>query len=167
MRDAMLFQLDEPYNVACNINRGNWIVVLYKVEILINIGWSVGRKLTGIILCCWCFVYLWSWTFRCEYHQTSTDWYRFWYFCFGLLYIYFSILYSVFILTQCALIYWCLITFLTLSAQDSILNKHLIMIMLISIFTVNLSYNDILFCLFKISFVCWQWFLNRHYLKFK
>ena len=38
-------------------------------------------------------------------------------------YIYFSILSSVFILTQCALIYWCLITFLTLSAQDSILNK--------------------------------------------
>ena len=76
-----------------------------------------------------------------------------------IIYIYFSILSSVFILTQCALIYWCLITFLTLSAQDSVLNEHLIMIMFISIFTVNLSYNDILFCLFKISFVCWQWFL--------
>ena len=106
------------------------------------------------------------WTFGCEYYWTSTDWYHFWYFCFGYI-IYISGVSSFFILTQCGLIYWCLITFFTLSAQDSILNEHLIMIMFVSIFTINLSYNDILFCLFKISFVCWQWFYNRHYLKFK
>ena len=80
---------------------------------------------------------------------------------------YISDLSSFLILTQCALIYWCLIIFFTLSAQDSVLNEHLIMIMFITIFTINLTYNDILFCLFKISFVCWQRFLNRHYLKFK
>ena len=83
------------------------------------------------------------------------------YYIYISIYIYLSILSSVFILTQCALIYWCLITFFTLSVQDSILNEHLIMIMFISIFIVNLSYNDILFCLFKISFVCWQWFFFR------
>ena len=89
------------------------------------------------------------------------------FFGFIYIYIYFSLLSSVFILTQCAVTYWCSIISFTLSAQVSILNKDFIMMLFISIFTINLSCNDILFCLFKISFVCWQWLLNRHYLKFK
>ena len=104
--------------------------------------------------------------FGCEYYWTSTDWFHYWYFCFRYI-IYISGLSSFLILTQCALIYWCLIIFFTLSAQDSILNEHIIIIVFISMFNINLSYNDILFCLLKmlkISFVCWQWFYNRHYL---
>ena len=104
----------------------------------------------------------------CECYWTSADRYCYWYFVFfGFIYIYFSLLSSVFILTQCAVTYWCSIISFTLSAQVSILNEYFIMMLFISIFTINLSCNDIIFCLFKILFVCWQWLLNRHYLKFK
>ena len=106
----------------------------------------------------------------CECYWTSANRYCYWYFVFWIyiyIYIYFSLLSSVFILTQCAVTYWCSIISFTLSAQVSILKEYFIMMLFISIFTINLSCNDIIFCLFKVLFVCWQWLLNRHYLKFK
>ena len=105
----------------------------------------------------------WIWIFGCEIQWTSIDWYRYWYYCFGYI-IYFSILSSILILTQYALLYLCLITIFTLSIQYRILNKYIVMIVFISIFTINLSYNDVHFCLLKISFVFLQWFYIRHHL---
>ena len=128
-----------------------------------NMGWSVGRKHTWSIILLLVLFHSWSWIFGGEYNWTSIDWYHYWYFCFGYI-IYFCILSSILILTHYALIYVCLITICTLSVRYCILNKYIIMIVFISIFTINLSYNDILLCLLKISFVFWQWLYSRHYI---
>ena len=128
-----------------------------------NIWGSVWKKHTWNIFCCWCCFIPEVESLDVRYNWTSTDWYHYWYYCFGYI-IYFSILSSILILIQYALLYLCLITIFTLSAQYRILNKYIVMIVFISIFTINLSYNDIYFCLLKISFVFLQWFYIRHHL---
>ena len=153
----MPFWLDIPYNVACNIYRENWILVVYKWRVLMNSGgWSVGRKtyLKYILLLVLSHTRSWIFDVNATGHL-QTD------IVTGILffldlYIYFSLLSSIFILTQYAVTYWCSITSFTLSTQVSILNKYFIMMLFISIFTINLSCNEKFFCLFKILFVCWQ-----------
>ena len=112
------------------------------------------EKRTRNILCCWCYFIpeVEPLDVNTTGHlQTDTITGIF---VLDILYIYISDLSSFLILTHYALIYVCLITTCTLSIRYRILNRYIVMIVFISIFTVNLSYNDILFCLIKISFVC-------------
>ena len=157
----MPFWLNSPYNVAGKFySKKNRLLVVYKLRVLMNSrGWSVWRKLILKYILLLVPYHIWSWSFKCEWYWTSAtntvtgisflDLYIYTYIsvCCLLLIYWLSI----------AVTYWCLIIFFTLSIQVSVLSKYLIMILFISVFTINISFNDILFCLFKISFVCWQW----------
>ena len=115
------------------------------------------------IFCCWCcfITEVESLDVRCNW--TSTDWYHYWYYCFGYI-LYFSILSSILILITVCFVILVFNYHFHFVSSISHLNKYIVMTVFISIFTINLSYKDIHFCLLKLSFVFLQWFYIRHHI---
>ena len=135
----------------------NWILIVYKGRFLMNSrGWSVHRKPILKYMLLLVPYHTWSWSFNVNdtgHLQTNT--------VTGILFfwiLYISIFqFVVFCLYINSVLLW------HTDVQSSIslyqfklvfLNKYFIMVLFISVFTINISFNDILFCLFKISFVC-------------
>ena len=136
----------------------NWILIVYKGRVLMNSGgWSVHRKPILKYMLLLVPYHTWSWSFNVNdtgHLQTNT--------VTGISFFGFYIYIYIF---QCVV--FCLYINSVLlwhtDVQSSIslyqfklvfLNKYFIMVLFISVFTINISFNDILFCLFKISFVC-------------
>ena len=136
----------------------NWILIVYKGRVLMNSrGWSVHRKPILKYMLLLVPYHTWSWSFNVNdtgHLQTNTVTGISFFGLYIYIYIFQCVVFNLYINS---VLLW------HTDVQSSIslyqfklvfVNKYFIMILFISVFTINISFNDILFCLFKISFAC-------------